>query len=307
MTREIKLEVDLEGRIVQKEVTEQVAKPDTAADTAIDMKVEGWTMHQAVRALVQVTPENAPFVVASVGGLAEVEDRVVTPGIQSLLRDIAGGFVRVPDPSDATKSILRPTHALDFIEHRQNIEDMLEPAIIAEAGKAGILMQEVRLLETDFPPELLVARKREQLADQLARAYREEKKAQTERIAVEAEKATADQQAVLVAARIDLQAASERAKADAERGKGRRDLLTAESDGQKAQMEVLGADRVMTLQIVDRMLTYFDKHPETAIAIVQNAGKLVPNTVVNGGAGGLEGAAAILKDAFPSVQTSAQK
>ncbi|MBP9669011.1 MAG: hypothetical protein KBE09_01855 [Candidatus Pacebacteria bacterium] len=284
--RSIALTLDKEGNLAQRETTTKILVPKEASDSAIDIKVEGWTMHQAVRALVQIRPDDAPFVVASLGGIAEVEDRVVTPALQSLLRNIAGGFINVPN--DKGETVLRATHALDFVERREFIEKMLEPALVGEAAKAGVLMQEVRLLETDFPPELLVARKREQLADQLRQAYAQERVAQQARIAVEQQKATADQQPELVRAEIAERVAIALAKADAARGTGVRDRLVAEAAGQREQATVLGQDRVMQLQIIAQVLAYLDKNPKALESLFNNAHKLVPNTVVNGTAGGFD-------------------
>ena len=53
-----------------------------------------------------------------------------------------------------------------------------------------------------IPPELLVARQRQQLADQLETTYKREQVAQETRIAVEKGRATADQQSELVRAQI---------------------------------------------------------------------------------------------------------
>jgi len=278
--REVTLQVDLEGKIVQRETSVAVPVPKDAADAAIAVKVEGWTMRQAVRALVQTTPENAPFVVASLGGLTEVENRVVTPAIQSLLTDIAGGFIRVPDPKDPAQMITRPTHALDFIEARKHVENMLEGGIITEAAKAGVLMQEVRLLDTDFPPELLVARKREQLADQLQKAYQQEQIAQAARIKVEAGKATADQQPELVRADIAEQTAIRIARAKTAAGEGERDKMTMIAEGQKAQTSILGPDKVMQLQMFSQILAFFEKNPKVLETAIANAHKFVPTTVV---------------------------
>lgn len=317
--RTIALAVDDKGEIKQVETPNEIAVPEGAADKAVEVKVEGWAMHQAVRALVQVTPENAPFVVASVGGMAEVEDRVVTPVVQSLLTNIAGGSIKVLDEKGVL--VVRPTHALDFIEQREAIEDMLEPAMIHEAGKAGVLMQEVRLLETDFPPELLVARKREQLAGQLELAYHHEQTAQTARVAVEQEKATANQQKDLVTSQINMLKARQDAEADIERGRGERGRLMQAAEGQKAQMEVLGKDKVTQLQMLTQFLTFLEKNHTVLESALSNMHKIVPNTVVNtGGSGGIdllsaatavmgmqkEAGAEVKQPAVPATQTPNQ-
>ncbi len=81
--RYIDLKVDSKGDFQQTERSASFPKPEDAADTAINTKVEGWEIPQELRAIVQITPENAPIVVAAVGGQKEVDQRIVVPSIRS--------------------------------------------------------------------------------------------------------------------------------------------------------------------------------------------------------------------------------
>ena len=81
--------------------------------------------------------------------------------------------------------------------------------IVSEGrGTADRLIREVA--GGAIPPELLVATLREQLATQLKETYEKEREAQRERIKVERERATADQQETLVRAEIEKAAAEHR-------------------------------------------------------------------------------------------------
>ena len=148
-----------------------------------------------MRALAQVSPEEASCVVAGVGTLNQVEDRVLTPSIRAITRDVAGGTYEVTEPKvdetnkpvldDQGKPIIqkisRPTKALDLINQRPLIEGEIERRIRPEAQKSCVTIREVRLGEPAIPPELLGAVRREQLATQLAKAYIQEKQAQDQR------------------------------------------------------------------------------------------------------------------------------
>jgi len=70
-----------------------------------------------------------------------------------------------------------------------------------------VAIKEVRFGDPAIPPELLVARQRQQLADQLEATYKREQVAQESRVAVEKGRATADQQVELVRAQIAVQVA----------------------------------------------------------------------------------------------------
>jgi hypothetical protein len=95
--RIIDLAIDQQGNLRQTERSVTEAVPKDAADRAVLVKVEGWDIPLELRALVQVSPENAPIVVGSVGGLADIEDRILTPSIRSIVRNVTGSSIRAPE------------------------------------------------------------------------------------------------------------------------------------------------------------------------------------------------------------------
>jgi hypothetical protein len=193
---------------------------------------------------------------------------------------------------------------LDLIENRTALEDNVERLVRIEGEKAGIDIKEIRFLDPDLPPELLIARKREQLAEQLSKAYRGEQAAQLHRIAAEQTRATADQQDKLVEAQIEVKRSEQFAIARSNEGRGERDKLQLIAEGQKAQAEILGEDRVVELRkfefVVGRMIDFFENHPGVLEAALTNAHKFVPERVftigADGGGNNLAGAAGILGD-----------
>lgn len=301
--RIIDLSVDQQGNIKQSERAEAQPIPEEAADRAVFVKVEGWDIPQELRVLVQVNPKNAPVVVGAVGGLEEIENRILTPVIRSIVRNVAGSEIDLPDPADPTKMIRRKTEVLDLIENREALEQNIEDAVKREGRKAGVEIQEIRLGEPAVPPELLVQRLREQLADQLEKAYERETIAQAKRIETEQARATANEQPRLVEAQIAVQVATQREAERAALGRAERQYLEELARGQQAQANVLGQDRVALLQALEKTLDALEKKPE----LVRLVSRLVPHTMVSGGGeGGLAGAAAILsgvlgRSSAPSV------
>jgi hypothetical protein len=305
----IDLTVDAEGQFTQSRKCSMVQfDPNSHADEAITVKVEGWDIPVELRVLTQVHPEDAPSVVAAVGSVQNIEDRIVTPAIRSIVRNIGGGFYEAPlvgedgNPmlDDEGKPVVgkRAARALDFQDHRAYLEAAFEKAIMAEAAKAGVSILEVKIGEPAIPPELLVARRREQLSTQLERSFKRERKAQEERIASENAKARADQQPQLVRAEINLAASEKRKKARENDGEGEKNYLMQVAEGQRSQAEVLGKENVMKLEFLNSVLKSLVENPEIA-AIVPN-----PNVLVIGG-GGAENASAIgaglLKDGLGNL------
>ncbi len=269
--RRINLTVSDEGKIQQKEVSQNIPVPQDAAAPAINVRVEGWTVPVDMRVVVAVNPANAAKVVASVGGLTEVADNIITPAIRDILRTIGGQPGR---------------KVLDLVEKRSEIVAEVETAIVPEGLKAGVTIQEVRMGEPAIPPELLVATLREQLAKQLQETYRKEQEAQRERIKVERERATADQQKELVAAEIRKKAAEFTKEQLRLLGEGEKLKLLEIAKGQEAQALVLGKDAALQLAALEKAL---------AAAIENDRIVKVPTVqVVGGEAGSFEGAAAIL-------------
>lgn len=299
----ITLTVDSKGDIVQTRTEENVPVDKDNADRAIPVKMEGWDVPLELRVVAQVSPSDASCVVAGVGTLRDIEDRVLTPSIRAITRDVAGGTYEVTEArvDENNKPILdregkpifvtvnRPTKVLDLINQRPLIESEIERRIRPEALKSCVTIREVRLGEPAIPPELLVAVRREQLATQLAKAFIQERAAQEKRIDSEKAKETANQQGTLVRAEIGVQASVQNALAARNEGQGERDKLTAIAAGQKAQVEVLGPEATRQLRQFELTLETLSKfanaHPEVLGAALSNAYKFVPQTSINLGSG----------------------
>lgn len=308
--RFIDLAVDQTGKITQNPRSVDQPVPDGAADSAVLVKIEGWDIPVELRVLVQIDSKTAPIVVGAVGGLDDIENRILTPTIRSIVRNIAGTNLTVPKRKPDGTAIegefeTRPTKVLDLIENREAIEASIEKAIKVEGRKAGIEIKEIRLGEPAIPPELLVSRLREQLAQQLKVTYQREKEAQDERINTEQARATADQQDTLVTAQINVQVANQKEQEREALGRAERKYLENLSAGQKAQALILGEDRVAMLQALDKVLETLHDKPELAAMV----NKFVPNIMVTGeNGGGLSGAAAILGSALTQkTETPATK
>ena len=307
LSRAVDLSVDSKGEITQTERSVQVDKPEGAADEAIGIKIDGYTIHQSLRVLVQVTPKNAPYIVSSVGGMSEVENRIITPVVQSAVRDLSGQFITVTEAiidmesgkpvldeagNATTRQSRRPVSPLDLIERRGVLQAVAEEQIKPEGLKAGVTIKEVRFLQPDMPPEVLIPRKRRQLAFEMIETLKKEQQAQVERIAKANAEAKAEQQPQLVKAQIAVDIAEQYKQQQLLRGEADRNYLEQVALGQEAQANVLGKDLVAKLKMMELILD----NPEA----LTNLGKTVPNIVVMnggegaGGIGSLEGLAAVL-------------
>jgi hypothetical protein len=297
--RWIDLKITDEGKIEQSVREESVKMPQDAADEAVVLRIEGWDIFLDSRLQVQVDPENAPFVVAAVGGIKEIENKIITPLYRSMLRNVASQDIVISEPvldkdgkpvmtwenKPKLETKIRPRKVLDLLYHREELEKEVFGKLYPEGRKTGLSLQGVRFGDPAVPPELLVPAKRKQLAQQLEETYAQEKQAQTARVQTEKERAKADQQAGLMKSEIGKEIADNVAVARQKAGKGEEDYMKALARGQEAQASVLGKEKAFELAYIKEVLAAIKEHPEMI---------KVPNTLVLGSGSSLEGAAAIL-------------
>lgn len=283
--RRINLTLNQNGQIEQTAEREDIVTPQSAADNAVLLRVEGWEIPQDLRVLAQVTPEDAPFVVASVGDLQAVEDKIITPTVRSIVRNVTGSTSPLAAGQDGgnLQSVRR---VLDLQDKRPQLEQAVLDALIPEARNAGVSIREVRFGDPVIPPELLLARKREQLAQQMITTFQKEQQAQEERIKTEKARATAEQQPELVRAEIQVEVARQDRTAAQLRGEGEKLRLQEIATGQQVQANVLGRELTYQLAMVKEVLAFIAANPDAV---------KVPSVLVEGGESGasLPAAAAI--------------
>jgi predicted nucleic acid-binding protein len=312
--RDVTLDSDQKGVITQVVTTTNVPADPQAADSAIVAKVEGWEVPQEARVLVQINPQMAPYVVASLGLSAEnaqelIENRVVTPIMRSVIRDVLGGAqinfqtqemvldkeTKEPImdafgvPTTKVTHTLRVAKVLDLIENRSFLEGSMEEKARVEAAKEGINIMEIRLSESAIPAELMAARKREQLAQQISKALTQEEQTQINRQKTENARALAEQQETVVAGQVKAQVAEQVKMARETEGAAEKGYMIALAEGQKAQVDVMGAEAAMRLQMYQLTLKQVAElvkdNPKILDTVFNGAGKFVPNTLIIGGGG----------------------
>ena len=151
----ITLTVDSKGDIVQTRTEENVPIDKDNADRAVFVKMEGWDVPLELRVVAQVSPSDASCVVAGVGTLRDVEDRVLTPSIRAITRDVAGGTYEVTEAKvdENGKPILdrdgkpnfitinRPTQVLDLINQRPPVSGSSVASVRRRKSPASLFVR----------------------------------------------------------------------------------------------------------------------------------------------------------------------
>lgn len=245
--REVDVSIGEDGKIVQHAVENKfIPVPEGAADSAIQIKTKDkWRVYTEIRMQVQPEPKYASAIFASVGGLKEIENKGITPALQSVLRNMGERH-----------------QAKDFIEKRSLIEAEVEKLMIAEGKKYGVTIKEIRFGHVDVEPAVMTPGKITQLSKDLAKSFKEQEISYKQLIKTNETKATADQQPDLVKSKIQDQAATYQAAAREKAGIGEEKYLKALARGQEAQKAILGEDKTYQLQVIKVMAELCEKQPE---------------------------------------------
>lgn len=246
--REIIVSLSPSGEIEQMKNNIKHPLRKNAADKAVSVKSsDGWVIYIEARMQIQGEPNFAPKIVASVGSLSNIEDRVITPIFRSVLRNEA-----------------EKRKAVDFLMSRSEIEKKVNDQIVVEARKAGISVKDLRITHISIPPALLVPKKRTQLAEQMTLTYQQEKLSYDEQVKSNKVKALADQQSKLVEAQIEKERAIELKEMKRLEGEGERLYLEEVAKGQQAQVDVLGSEKTYNLKVMDKISKMLKDNPKLA-------------------------------------------
>jgi len=257
---------------------------DEAKETVFDpLKVvshDGFEISVAVKVVIRVRPDQAPYMVAKIGSIQNLIEHVIHPMIDSSFRNQASA-----------------TSAMAFMQNRHEEQQKAEERARKELEKYHVELVSVLICAIILPKDLMDTQTNRIIAQQQQAMYTEQQKSQESRIAMEKTTATANKQVDLVQSIIDVQVAENRkqkAIKDAE-GEGQSTKLKQEgvaagieaigraegiaieakmgatADGYEKQKQAIGEQGVISVQIAEK--------------IGQGNVKIVPDTLITGDSG----------------------
>jgi uncharacterized membrane protein YqiK len=204
------------------------------------------------------------------------------------------------------RNTLQGLEAVRFIETRAQVQESAYEAITAYLAAYDVETRGVYIQDVEFPAELVTVLTQREIANQEKATFAEEERAEIARIEKEKAKGTADMQAQLAqsAVGIDIKNNEAQAREAQARGEAAFVRLTGEAEASKTQAiglaeakatEALGLARAAGFREQTQALG----QTATALVAVANAvaeGHLtvVPEVLVAGGGGALDGLAATL-------------
>lgn len=212
---------------------------------------DGFQLEVDVRMVIRIRPENASFVIARFGSVANLIEQIVHPLIDSSFRNKAG-----------------EKKAIDFVQSRTILQQEALEKARQEFGQYHVEAQNLLIAYIDVDKSLLDTQTKKEIAVQQQEQYQQEAAAEQERIQVQERKARADKQADVVAAKLSIDIATDRAQAVRREAEGIRDATKTKADGVayeqhevgkgtanafKFQADVIGPERLSLLKVLEQV------------------------------------------------------
>jgi regulator of protease activity HflC (stomatin/prohibitin superfamily) len=277
---------------------------DDQADTRFDqltvISKDGFPIQVAVKVVIRVRPDQAPYMVAKVGSIDNLIQHVIHPMIDSSFRNQA-----------STAS------AMNFLQSRSEEQSKAESRARVDLERYHVECVSVLICQIKLPEELMQTQTKRIIAEQQQEMFKMEQRSQAERTEMEKMKATADQQPTLVASEIAVKVATQKktemitlaegtAEAKALEGAGEGKRLKAIGDGEASkiaaigeataqayskQQEAIGEEAIKQIKIVELI----------AAAIQSGQIKIVPDVLVSGNGGAGDGLMGQLARLLPGM------
>ena len=248
---------------------------------------EGFIFKIDLQVQIHVPDTKAPKVISMVGSMQNLVNEVLQAAVGNHFRNTLQGL-----------------EAVRFIETRDAVQAAAFDAISRYLGAYEVETRGVYIQDVEFPEELVSVLTRREIANQEKATYEQQKDAQTVRIDLEKQRGTADMQAELAKAQVSVDI--NRARADARKAEAGGEAafveLTGAAEGSRrrniglgdaAAAEALGLARARGYEAQVQAL---GSGPTAAVAIANaiSEGKIdvMPEVLVTGGGGAIEGLAA---------------
>jgi len=212
---------------------------------------DGFQLEVEVRLIIRIPPANAPYVIARFGTVTNLIEQVAHPLIDSSFRNEAGDRA-----------------AMDFVHSRSIIQSAALEKVRKEFTSYHVEVQGLLIAYIKVDEKLLETQTKKEIAVQQQQQYEQEAKAQEQRIAVAEKTARADKQTDVIAAKLSIDIATDRAEALRKEAEGIRDSTKTKADGQsyeaqkvgegtaaayKSQTDVLGPERIAAIKLIQEI------------------------------------------------------
>jgi regulator of protease activity HflC (stomatin/prohibitin superfamily) len=250
---------------------------------------EGFVFQIDLQVQIHIPDTQASKVISMVGSVKNLVNEILQAAVGNHFRDT-----------------LQSMPAITFIEKRNAIQNAATNYIEAKLKDYNIETRGVYIQDVILPEELVQVLTQREIANQEIQTYKKKEEAQRQRVSTEKAMGTADMQADLAksavnvdikkneAQQIKIQAEAYQYKKEAE-GRGDSYYVTETGKAQGAEIEAVGVARAKAAEELRKAVGEQGTTLVNAIdAIMKGDKKIMPEILVAGGSGSLDGLAATL-------------
>ena len=236
---------------------------------------DGFTMQLEVRVVFRVKPEDAPFMVAKIGGIDRLVQNVMHPLIDSIFRNQAS-----------------ESSAMAYLQNRHEEQERAEARVRAHLLKYHVDVVNVLICHIHLPEELMKTQTEKILAEQ--RQYNAQREAEEKRIQLERTKSQADNQKDLMGATVGVEIAGKRAEQRKAEGEGEAHYISQTGRAEAEKVRLMGeAQGVAYREQVNALGAQGVALVEVLKVIGEKGVRITPDIMASGGSGTGDGGGGI--------------
>ncbi len=229
---------------------------------------DGFTMQLEVRVVFRVKPEDAPFMVAKIGGIDRLIQNVMHPLIDSIFRNQAS-----------------ESSAMAYLQNRHEEQERAEARVRAHLLKYHVDVVNVLICHIHLPEELMKTQTEKILAEQRQNMYNAQREAEDKRIQLERTKSQADNQKDLMAATVGVEIAGKRAEQRKSEGEGEAHYILQTGKAEAEKVRLMGeAQGVAYHEQVNALGAQGVALVEVLKVIGEKGVRITPDIMASGGA-----------------------
>jgi uncharacterized membrane protein YqiK len=230
---------------------------------------DGFTMQLEVRVVFRVKPEDAPFMVAKIGGIERLIQNVMHPLIDSIFRNQAS-----------------ESSAMAYLQNRHEEQERAEARVRAHLLKYHVDVVNVLICHIHLPEELMKTQTEKILAEQRQNMYNAQREAEEKRIQLERTKSQADNQRDLMGATVGVEIAGKRAEQRKAEGEGEAHYILQTGRAEAEKVRLMGeAQGVAYHEQVNALGAQGVALVEVLKVIGEKGVRITPDIMASGGSG----------------------
>jgi len=260
------------------DVVSQAHNLDAQLNQIEAKSIEGFHFAIDLQVQIHIPDTQAPYVISMVGSVPNLVNEVLQAAVGNHFRNK-----------------LQSMPAVKFIASREEVQQGAFEYVKEELAKYRVETRGVFIQAVVLPEQLVQVLTQREIANQEIATYQMQRSAQDQRILTEKAKGTADMQADLAKSQVGVDIQTNRTAARKMEGDGEATYIERTGAAQGAQVRSVGLARA---EAYERQVAALGQTPTALVNAVEALSKssvpFMPNTLVMGGGGSVEGLLALM-------------